>query len=392
MRILINTIPYYGKGAGLRTYTAAFLRALHKLDADMQWHVVLRQAELDQLGLSADARFVPLWHSGAARPSAMPGLRFAWRNAVEHFAVPASARGWSGSFDVVHYLDSYGPLLPISPTPLALTVHDLIPLTDRGYHRPLTRAYLAALMRRTIPRARALLAISQATANAIAKVFGTRAGPIYVVRDGVDDRFQPATEAECARVRARYGLSDPFVLFVGTIEPRKNLPRLIRSFATARRDYGLQHRLVIVGKTGTGSGELRQALASTALGDACLSLGFVPDIDLPALLSSADMLSYVSLQEGFGLPIAEAMGCGTPVLASSVPALVEVAGDAAVLVDPTDECALAAAIGRLCRDAGLRTTLSTRGIARASRFRWSTVAGETVRLYRQLAGGGSIRR
>ena len=392
MRVLINTIPYYGKGAGLRTYTAALLRALHKLDVDMQWHVVLRQADLDQLGLSTDSRFKPLWAGSTARPPALPGLRFAWRNAIEHLAAPASARGRPGPFDAVHYLDSYGPFLSTAPTPLALTVHDLIPITDRGYHRPLTRAYLAALMRRTIPRAHALLAISQATADTIARVFGTRAGPIHIVPNGIDDHFQPAPESERARVRARYGLDDPFVLFVGTVEPRKNLPRLIRSFAAARREYNLPHRLVIAGKVRAGAGELRQALADVALGDACLPLGFVPDQDLPALLSSADMLSYVSLQEGFGLPVAEAMGCGAPVMTSSVAALIEVAGDAAELVDPTDEREIAAAIGRLCRDARLRSTLSTRGLVRAGRFRWSAVACETARIYRGLAGGEPARR
>lgn len=385
MRVLINTIPFYGKGAGLRTYTAALLRALHRLDADMQWHVVLRQTDLDQLGLSADSRFRPLWRGSMAHPPALPGLRFAWRNALEHIAAPASARGRAGRFDIVHYLDSYGPLLTMTSTPLAVTVHDLIPITNRGYHRPLTRAYLAALMQRTLPRAHALLAISQATADMIERVLGTQAGPIYVVPNGIDDRFQPAPEAERTRVRARYGLCGPFVLVVGTVEPRKNLPRLIRSFAAARREYDLPHRLVIAGKVRAGAGEMHQALADVALGDACLSLGFVPDDDLPALLSSADMLSYVSLQEGFGLPVAEAMGCGAPVLTSSVPALAEVAGDAAVLVDPTDERAMAAAIGRLCRDAELQAALRARGLRRAARFRWSTVADETVRIYRELA-------
>lgn len=387
MRVLINTIPYYGKGAGLRTYTAAFLRALHALDADMQWHVVLRQAELDELGLSTDPRFRPLWRGGAARPPAMPGVRFAWRNAVEHLAVPSHAG--EHTFDIVHYIDSYGPLLPVAPTPLALTVHDVIPLTDRSYHRPLTRAYLALLMRRTIPRARALLAVSQSTADTIVKFFGTPMGAIHVVPNGIDDRFQRATESERARVQAHYGLSGPFVLFVGTVDRRKNLPRLVRSFAAARREYDLPHRLVIAGKSGTGAAELRRAMAEVALGDACRTLGFVPSEDLPALLSSADMLSYVSLQEGFGLPVAEAMGCGTPVMTSSVPALVEVAGDAAVLVDPASERDIATAIARMCRDRALRADLRARGLARAARFRWSSVATEALRIYREIRVGGA---
>jgi glycosyltransferase involved in cell wall biosynthesis len=191
---------------------------------------------------------------------------------------------------------------------------------------------------------------------------------------------------ERARVRTRYQIDGPYVIAVGTIEPRKNLASLVRAFAQAKQQWNLPHRLLIVGKLGWGYDDVLAAVRDARPPGNVRLLGYLPREDIPPLVADADALAYLSLDEGFGLPILEAMACGTPVLASRVAALEELAGDAAVLVTPHDEHTIAGALGALCTVPTLRGQLRDSGLAQAARYRWSRVADETIRVYRQLDG------
>lgn len=380
MRVVLNTVPLYGKGAGARTYTAQLLRALSASDADMEWLVALRPSESERLGLNRDARFRRLPIASPAAPPSAPGARFLWRNALEQAIIPLQAR----RYDVLHYLDSYGPVARPRGVPLALTVHDILPLTHPEYFRPRSRRYLAPLMSRTIPRADAIMAISGATAQTLIDRLHVSPERIRVVHNGVEPLFRPAPAAEVARARRRYGIEWPYLIAVGAIERRKNLPRVIRAFAQARREAGLPHHLLLVGSAGLGDEEVVEAITSAGVAGLTHLLGYTPRADLPALLTGADVALYLSLAEGFGLPIIEAMACGTPVIASTAPALVEVAGDAALLVDPTDEEGITRALTDLCRDPAGRSRLSQAGVEQARRYTWARVADEAIRLYGAL--------
>ncbi len=384
MRVLINTIPLYGKTPGLRTYTANLLRALHASDADMEWHVLLHPADVERLGLGADPRFHSIALSRLTGLAAIPGVRFLWRNATEQLPLAALSR----RFDLVHYLDSYGPLLAPTSVPVVLTVHDLIPLSAERYFSWWAQAYLAALMRRTIPRARALLAVSAHTGRQLTTRLGIPPERVVVVPNGIDPRFRPQSASERRRVADRYGLPDRYVIYAGSIHPRKNVARLIRAFASARQEHAFPHHLILVGGLGWHFEDVLAAMreVNAASGAEVLrSLGRVPEADLAPLIAGADCLAYPSLDEGFGLPVVEAMACGTPALTSDGSALREVAGDAALLVDPRDEASIAAGLARLLSDESLRVALREAGLARAARLSWGAVAEAVLAVYRQVA-------
>jgi glycosyltransferase involved in cell wall biosynthesis len=195
-----------------------------------------------------------------------------------------------------------------------------------------------------------------------------------------------------AAVRARYGLPDRYLLFVGTIEPRKNLTRLLAAFETIHTE-GLSDGLVIVGRRGWLYGDFFARLERSPVRGAVLFPGYVPDEDLPAIYAGAQALVFPSLYEGFGLPVLEAMACGIPVAASSASSIPEVGGEAALYFDPTDTGGITATIRRLLRDADLQDSMRTQGLAHATRFSWNLAATKTKAVYNVvLEGGGTGER
>lgn len=386
MRVLLNAVPLYGKGAGARTYTAGLLKALSASDADMEWHVLLRDADFDALGIASDTRFHRIPFLGPAAPPNLPGVRFVWRNTLDQVALPLYGR----RYDVTHFLDTYGPLMSPGETPLALTVHDLFPITNPEYFSPWVARYLASLMR-AIPRASGLMAISAATARALTTVFGITTDRIRIVHNGVDARFHPATEFERNDAVRRYAIEGPYLIAVGAVERRKNLARVVRAFARARREAHLPHQLLIAGKRGWGYDEVEMAIAETGMGDVVRLLGYLPAREIPQLISGADALVHLSLAEGFGLPVIEGMACGAPVLTSSTSALAEVAGGAAYVVDPLDEDAITFALISLCQDSTLRARLRAASLRQARQFSWSHVADAAIATYREAAARRSGR-
>jgi glycosyltransferase involved in cell wall biosynthesis len=214
--------------------------------------------------------------------------------------------------------------------------------------------------------------------------YGISPNKIDVVHHGLSPQFRPLDGAAVAEACARYGLGAPgsYLLYVGTVQPRKNLARLIDAFAQVARQEagGAALRLVIAGKRGWLTEEIERRAAASGVAGQVLFPGFVADADLPALLSGALAFVFPSLYEGFGMPVLEAMACATPVLTSTTSALPEVAGDAALLVDPHDTEAIAEGIARLLSDAALRERLRERGMQRAAQFTWHRCASETLRV------------
>ncbi|MEZ5418153.1 MAG: glycosyltransferase family 1 protein [Vicinamibacterales bacterium] len=188
--------------------------------------------------------------------------------------------------------------------------------------------------------------------------------------------------ASSRRRGANWALPDRFVLYLGTVEPRKNLRRLLAAFALARRS-GIAHHLVCAGPYGWLSQDLTREIDRLGLTPVVHFTGYVPFARLPALYSLCDVFAFPSIYEGFGLPVVEALACGAPVLTSSTSSLAEIAGDAAVTVDPLDVPALAAALTRLATDADLRLRLSAAGPARAASFSWAEAARDVLAVYRQ---------
>jgi len=189
-----------------------------------------------------------------------------------------------------------------------------------------------------------------------------------------------------SEVTARHGLDTPYILAVGTLQPRKNYPVLMQAYAALRQRTGLPHKLAIVGGRGWLTEEIDATITRLGLADQVRLLGFAPDDDLPALYTGASLLAFPSLYEGFGLPALEAMACGTPVVASTAPSLPEVCGDAALLVDPADVDGLADALERVLTDQEMAAQMVARGQQRAAQFRWEDAAKDLLAVYRQVLG------
>jgi glycosyltransferase involved in cell wall biosynthesis len=276
------------------------------------------------------------------------------------------------------------------PCPSVATVHDLAYRTF-GHCFPWrmrTRCRLEAAC--VFRRANHLLAVSQSTKEELCRLYGMDESRVTVVHEGVSPRFAPMTPSERAdAIRARYTLPARYVLYVGVLQPRKNLLRLIDAFKHIRGSRpDLPHHLVIAGKEGWLHGPILQAAREPAVKDFVQLLGYVPEEDLPCLMAQADALALVSLWEGFGLPALEAMACGTAVLASNTSALPEVVGDAGVLVDPCDTDAIGRALERILVDDSFRRSLEAKGLEQAARFTWERTAQAVLGVLKNVATKG----
>jgi glycosyltransferase involved in cell wall biosynthesis len=259
-------------------------------------------------------------------------------------------------------------------------VHDLIFRHLPEHHKLLNRWYLNWALPLYCRRATHIIAISECTREDLIEAYELTPGKISVIGEAADPRFKPQSADRVAAVRRRYGLPERYLLFVGTIEPRKNLTRLLHAFEVLRQE-GLVDGLVLVGKRGWLYDDFFAELERSPARGAVILPGYVPDEDLPAVYAGARALAFPSLYEGFGLPVLEAMASGTPVTCSGTSSLPEVAGDAAITFDPTSEEGIVHALRRLLGDPDLQQELAQRGLRRAGQFSWDRVASHTEAVY-----------
>lgn len=280
-------------------------------------------------------------------------------------------------------------VLPLAhPARSVVTVHDLGFLYHPEAHTLSQNLYLRWSTRHNARSATRVLADSQATRQDLMRAYGIPSEKIVVVYPGRDEDLSPVTDPDLlASTRARYGISQTYLLFVGTLHPRKNLVRLVRAFGASVATGHPSVQLVLAGRKGWLSDEIGTEVRKLGLGERVLLPGYIPDDDLPALMSGALVFVFPSLYEGFGLPVLEAMACGTPVVSSEVSSLPEVAGEAALLVDPLDTDALAETLLRIVEDADLRRDLVTRGLQQVQRFSWRRCAQETLQVLEEAGRG-----
>jgi glycosyltransferase involved in cell wall biosynthesis len=280
-------------------------------------------------------------------------------------------------------------LLPYLRRPTVLTVHDLIFERYPQHHKWTNRLFLTVGMRLFVRAAAQMIAVSQQTKRDLIELYGVPATKITVIYQGIEPTFAPAAAAEVQRVRDKYtlrnhaGASRPYLLMVGTLEPRKNHVTAMRALARLKA-AGLPHCLLIAGGEGWLFAPIQAQVAALGLAQDVQFTGYVAATDLPALYSGAAAVLQPTLYEGFGFPVLEAMACAAPVVCSNSSSMPEAAGRAALLVTPTDDEALAAAIQRLIIEPGLAEELRQQGIQRAATFRWERCADATVAVYRQL--------
>jgi glycosyltransferase involved in cell wall biosynthesis len=286
--------------------------------------------------------------------------------------------------DVAHFTNG---MIPIgTPVATVVTVHDMSLRLYPGCH-PVRRLLLnRPLMHLAIRQASSIVTVSNSARRDLLRLHGVAPDRVAVVHEAASPAFRPIVDrARLEDVRARYKLPRQFMLYVGTIEPRKNLTRLMTAFAAARK-AGIPHHLVCVGPYGWSSRDLAGRIDRLGIEGAVHFTGYVPFEDLPAIYNLGEFFAFPSLYEGFGLPVVEAMACGIPVLTSTTSSLGEIAGDAAVTIDPLDTDAMTDAIVRLATDADLRRDVAERGVRRARSFSWEQTARDMLAVYHRAAG------
>jgi glycosyltransferase involved in cell wall biosynthesis len=309
-----------------------------------------------------------------------PLVRWLWRADA-----PDRVKEWLlGPVDLVHSTTLCVPRLAARKR-IVVTIYDVSFVTHPEFHLEANIRHCLAGTREAIARADAILAISEHTRRDLVERMGASPDRVVVTPLAADPALARVTDAgRLDEVRRRYGLPERFVLFVGTLEPRKNIARLVEAYATLPERLQREAGLVMAGGRGWLSDTMQDEVARRGLGDRVRFIGYVRPEDMAALYSLATVFAYPSLYEGFGLPVLEAMVCGAPVLTSNVSSLPEVAGDAALLVSPTDVAEIADGLAQVLEDEGLAAKLSARGLEWAPRFSWDRCARETLAVYESL--------
>jgi len=293
-------------------------------------------------------------------------------------------------FDLVHDTNHNAPFLLPSTYARVVTLYDLIPLIlPEGLSR--RRLEHLTLIRLIAMRADHIVTLSECSKRDIIRLYGIRPEQITAISLAADERFRPATELEVEEARRACKLTGKYVLHVGAFEPRKNLVTLVEAFRLAAPQLP-DSSLVTIGRLRPGDQQRLQALLPLNLQDRVKTLGFVEDQYLAGLYSGADALVYPSSYEGFGLPVLEAMRCGTPVITSSVSSLPEVAGDAALIVNPTDAGDIARALIEIAATHSVRANLRDAGLRRAALFSWEETARQTLAVYEEVSARKQTKR
>ncbi len=374
MRIGIDARKLHDFGIG--TYIRNLLRQLSRLDHDTEFVLLSRPEDVDSLqSLGENFRAI--------------AERAGNYTLSEQLRIPLALRREKVTlFHAPHYV-----LPPLVGCRSVVTIHDCIHLMFPQYlPNRLALGYARTSIAMAARTATRIMTVSESSKRDIMAFFGTPAEKIDVIYNSYDERFGVGPGAdEIQRVRERYQLDDDFVLYAGNVKPHKNLERLIDAFHLVRK-RGLDHvKLVMTGDDISKYASLRRAVHRHQLHKYVRFLGYLPEETLAALYRLAGVFVFPSLYEGFGLPPLEAMASGTPVVTSNVSSLPEVAGDAAILVDPHDPDAIADAIYCVLTDRALRDSLRQKGLARAQQFSWETSVRRVREIYRQVGEGTNGR-
>ncbi len=373
-RIGIDYTPAYEQGAGIGRLVRDLVTTLARQDIETCYRLFVagHQGDLaDPLAANfswAPTRITPRW------------LARIWQRA----RLPVPIELFTGRVDLYHATDFVlPPTLPRTKT--IVTVHDLSFERVPDVASPALRAYLRQVVPRSVRRADHVIADSQATKDDLVDLYAIPRDKVTVLLSGINPRYAPVTTRNVLlTIRSKYRLPDrPYLLAVGTVQPRKNYSRIIQALARLRQ-AGYAIDFVIAGGKGWLEDEMYQTIAATGMRDYVHLIGYVDDEDLPALYSHAACVGYPSLYEGFGFPVLEGMACGTPVVTSTVSSLPEVAGDAALLVNPHDVTAITNAIQRILDDHTLRETLIQRGFEQVKGFTWAQSARHLREIYQQV--------
>ena len=370
MRIAIDAHTVGAKLGGNESYAINLIEALAQIDSVNDYTIYITTSE-------ARERFHGRWPNFKVRAT-LP------HTPLIRIPLTLSAELRKNPVDVLH-VQFTAP--PFCPCPVVVSIHDLsfehLPQTFKRR----SRTQLRLTVRHSAKRAARIISLSEHTRRDIIETYGINAERIKAIPLAAPAHFAPVQDyRELQRVRHTYGIDGDYILSVGSIQPRKNLARLVRAYASLRGNNTVDRlpKLVLVGKCAWLYDETLRALDETGVRETVVLTGYVPQTDLPALYSGALCFVYPSYFEGFGLPPLEAMKCGAPVIVGNRTSLPEVVGDAALAVDPFDVEAIASAMKRLINDLDFRKDLSVKGQMRAETFDWRETARKTLAIYEEV--------
>lgn len=374
MIVAIDATTLRGNISGVGYYTA---RLMESLVNGAGGGVVERVVVLSN-------REVPL--AAGERVTVYERRRFPIRSVWMQLLLPGILRDLKP--DLVHFTNYLAPV--VTGAPYVVSFHDMTLSLFPECHTLKKRLLTSSLIPFMARAARLILTPSESTRRDVVRLLRADPGRVRVIPYAPSPLFRPAREGP-ASLEAEHGIRPPYFLYVGTLEPRKNMSRALRAFA--RVAPGLpDHRFVLVGERGWKYAEVLREAERPELAGRVVLLGYVPESHLPLLYTHADALVYPSLYEGFGFPVVEAMACGTPVLTSRGSSLEEISEGAALLVDPLDEAALASGLEALATDEELRRGLGARGRERAAQYSWERTGRETVAAYQEAYEEARARR
>jgi glycosyltransferase involved in cell wall biosynthesis len=370
MRIGIDATALPPRPVGAGNYIIELIRHIERLNGVDEFVVFAQPHGRDLIDVPARPGF-----DWVMIPERSPAQRLVWEQTGFPRLV-ARAR-----LDLLHSLHYTRPMR--LPCASVVTFHDMTFFLFPHLHTLSKRLYFPQAMRLSARKANALIADSESTRQDAIRLLGISPARIHTVPLGVSPAFHPVREAGLLEaVRQRYSLPEHFILYVGLVEPRKNLPMLLRAYQ--RLPGGSAPALVIVGRFGWGVEQVFKLVEALAIQEKVHFSGYVPAEDLPIVYNLADVFVYPSLYEGFGLPPLEAMACGTPVITTAVSSLPEHVGEAGILIPPQDEEALFQALVDILQDPDLRGELSRKGPERAAQYSWNRTAQETLNVYRRV--------
>ena len=376
MRVVVDGLPLLGE-ASIATYLRELLVSLAAEDGAHEYRLFFRGFHAHTRALVARLVADPAFARFRVRTTRVPDrvLEACWT--ARSLRLPFT-EAWMGRPDL--FLSTVYVTPVLRGVPVVMIAYDLIPFRFPHFYGQ-DQPRLGARIRRGIERAAAIIAISESTKRDFVEMMGADPARIHVIYPGCDARFDAVVDARAqAATLQRYGLRQPYLLYVGSLGPHKNVEALVRVFRRLKTGRRIPHQLVLCGRAAWGPGVVQAAADLVAAGD-CVILDFVAAADVPQLYRGAEAFAFLSLYEGFGLPPLEAMACGVPVVVSNAGSLPEVVGDAALQVGPLDDAAIEDALYRVLSDADLRRELRARGLRRAARFSWHETARQTLKVF-----------
>jgi len=367
VRIGIDARLTHYRQAGISRYTIQLVEALARLDPTDEFLLLQsfrsREALVEHPSFVRRSLYTPAHHR------------------LEQYTLPVEISKFG--LDVLHSPDFLPPFRRNCRS--IITIHDLAFLLYPHFLTKDSARYYGQIDE-AVRRTDAIIAVSEATKDDIVRLLGVPESRVTVVYEAASSVFRPIDKQQAgSHVRERFGVRGDYAFFISTIEPRKNVPTLLKAFRKLLNDYRLDLQLVLAGEKGWLYDEVFQLVTDLDLVDHVVFAGRVSTSELVSLYNAAQVLVAPSIYEGFGLTPLEAMACGTPAIVSNVSSLPEVVGDAGLLVDPYDVEQLAVAMWRAVTDSELRKSLITKGLKRASFFSWDRAARETLELYHRLA-------